>query len=177
MAQLGLWAEDTTRDGDRDAWATPADLRRRVLAEWPISLDAAAVAETALVPRFLGPGSPLGDDALLADWRTLSGDGWVWCNPPFSRLAEFCGKAVDEAHRGARIVMLTPGGRTEQAWWHSCVAACRICGEVAWAHKRHVGPCRPIGRVIPILGRVAYEPPPGVEVSSPSFASVLVVYE
>lgn len=94
-----------------DEWATPAWLFRELDAEFHFTLDAAASAENTKCLRFFTAE----DDGLQQDW-----DGVVWCNPPYSRLAAWLGKAADEAKCGVTSVFLVPA-RTDTAVWHDLV--------------------------------------------------------
>lgn len=106
--------------GYRDRWRTPC--RRTNPAAAPVfeiaetffggfDLDAAAEAGNALCSAWLGPGGGSFSDGLSFGWRTAT--PWptrVWCNPPYSspNLKLWTAKAVQEADRGANIVMLVP---------------------------------------------------------------------
>jgi hypothetical protein len=64
----------TTPSEEKDLWRTPPALFAELCARYgPFALDAAADAGNRLCPAWLGPGSPLGEDALAASWR-LPGD-------------------------------------------------------------------------------------------------------
>jgi len=79
-------------------------------ARFRFTIDAAASAENARLPRFWTEQ----DDALSRSW---AGER-VWCNPPYSDIRPWVLKAHDEQANGAElIVMLLPANRTEQAWW------------------------------------------------------------
>jgi phage N-6-adenine-methyltransferase len=73
-------------------------------------LDVAAATHNAKCARWYS----IEDEGLRQPWR-----GRVWCNPPYSDLAAWCGKAWEEwsVGRPSLIVMLVPASRTEQAWW------------------------------------------------------------
>jgi DNA N-6-adenine-methyltransferase (Dam) len=49
----------------------------------PIVFDLAATAENRVGPLYFGPGSPLGEDSLLKDWR-IGNPGVRFLNPPYS---------------------------------------------------------------------------------------------
>jgi len=78
----------------------------------PFELDPACTAETAKAPRFYTPA----EDGLRQPWAPRR----VFLNPPFSSMAAWIRKAVDEADAGATVVCLTPV-RTEMDWWHDLV--------------------------------------------------------
>lgn len=77
------------------------------------TLDAAAAAHNTKCERYFTRT----DDGLAQSW---AGER-VWCNPPYSGLAEWVQKAWQE-HPGTRgIVMLLPANRVEQRWWQDHV--------------------------------------------------------
>src|SRR5690349_13691917 len=78
------------------------------------TLDVAAARHNAKCERFY----TVEDDGLTLPWR-----GRVWCNPPYSNLDAWVGKAWHEwPHVGVEhIVMLLPANRTEQGWWQDRV--------------------------------------------------------
>ncbi len=45
----------------------------------------------------------------------------MWCNPPYSNLAAWVGKAWAEYTHTLGIVMLLPANRCEQPWWATTV--------------------------------------------------------
>lgn len=54
-------------------------------------------------------------DALVTPWKVPEGMFW-WCNPDFSKAAEFLDKAFREMHRGNPGIMLLPGN-FETKWF------------------------------------------------------------
>ena len=44
----------------------------------------------------------------------------VWCNPPYSRVADWARKAAEEQQNGTTTVMLVPA-RTDTKWFHEYV--------------------------------------------------------
>ena len=151
MQEQPLFLEET-RTPDRDHWRTPPELFARLDRIFRFGVDLAASPDNALCEEYLTEA----DDALANEWYKW--DRWLWLNPPLSRLPEFMRKVDEQACNGAAVVALVPAHRCEQAWWHE-----HVLGQARWL-------------VYP-RGRVAYLPPPGVEVSSPAFPSVLCVYD
>jgi site-specific DNA-methyltransferase (adenine-specific) len=135
-------------ENPRDCWRTPKRLFDYLNEIHHFRADMAATADNALCNIFYS-------DSLNITWPS----GWVWCNPPFSMCAEFTRKAicmgygVDCAH-DVKSLLLLPGHRTEQKWWHELIQS--------GATVHYISPCVP------------YDPPPGVKATSPSFPSVLV---
>lgn len=79
----------------------------------PFTLDVAAAPHNAKVARFYTRA----DDGLAQSW---AGER-VWCNPPYSNLGSWVGKAWNEYDRTRGIVMLLPANRVEQRWWQDHV--------------------------------------------------------
>lgn len=125
-------ARDGARDDVDDRW-TPDEFFARQHAKHGFTLDAAASAENAKLPRYYTRET----DGLAQSWRGER----VWCNPPFSALPAWVAKAHDEvAHNGCElVVMLLPANRTEQPWWHEHVEPLRDRGgilDVEFIEKR-----------------------------------------
>lgn len=96
---------------DVDDRATTLEVFEPLHAKYRFTIDVAASAENAKLPRFY----TCEDDGLVQDW---SGER-VWCNPPYSNIAPW----VRKAHEGGAdlVVMLLPANRTEQLWWQELV--------------------------------------------------------
>lgn len=99
------------RADDIDDRRTPRAFFEKLHRDRKFTVDAAANAENALLPRFWS----IADDGLWQSWR----DHRVWCNPPYSNIAPWVEKAWHEMHVGGciSIDMLLPANRTEQLWW------------------------------------------------------------
>ncbi len=85
----------------------------RVLDErFGFSIDVAASEANTKCERYYDRVK----DGLAQSW---AGER-VWCNPPYSSIAPWVGKAWAET--GAElVVMLLPANRTEQTWWQELV--------------------------------------------------------
>jgi phage N-6-adenine-methyltransferase len=89
----------------------------------PFTLDVAAIAENALCSRWLGPGSPYGEDGLTATWITDA--HWrpdtCWGNVPYGppgTIERWIAKARHERDlHGARTLLLLPSD-TSTRWYH-----------------------------------------------------------
>lgn len=97
-------------------WGTPPALFRecrRACAEAgsALTLDAAASAANALLPRFYS----VDEDALSRSWK---GEG-VWLNPPYGRdIWRWTGHAAAQGeHPGTTVLALLPAS-TDTRWWH-----------------------------------------------------------
>jgi len=94
---------------------TPRELFDVLHAEFRFTIDAAASADNALLPRYWDKH----DDALSKYWRGER----VWCNPPYSALPAWVGQASHQVMLGdcPLVVMLLPADRTEQPWWQTYI--------------------------------------------------------
>jgi phage N-6-adenine-methyltransferase len=149
---FGADALDPT--ADRDCWATPPAFVRGVAAALGVifALDVCAFPCNAKAPRFF----TVADDGLWQSWATGPGAA-AWCNPPYSKggsvyrehagIAAWATKAREEADRGHRSVLLVPSDL-------------RSSDRRALSAADHA---------IPVLRRIAFEPPTGVQPSMPNF--------
>lgn len=65
-----------------------------------------------------------GGDGIHWHQMNRGGDGWLWCNPPYSKpnLPRFTAKAREEVQLGAAIVMLVPA-TVDAGWFQDNVMA------------------------------------------------------
>lgn len=156
MSQPDMFCDASELENvDRDCWTTPDRIYLPLHEEFGFGWDLAASAENSKCGSFY----TIDDDALAQDWTALKLP--AWCNPPFSRLSEFVDKAADAtavSRDAPIIVMLMPSNRNDQDWFHDHVIECAA-------------------EVRMIRGRVAYNPPPGVKATSPSFGSQVVIFD
>ena len=98
------------RTSARDDWRTPRYLFDRLHAEFDFTIDAAASAENAMLPRYWDKQQ----DALRQNW-----DGErVWCNPPYGDIQR---AFIIKAHRSKALSVLLIPARTDTLIWHSCI--------------------------------------------------------
>jgi len=106
-----------------DLWETPQDLFNKLDYEFHFCLDAAATGETKKCKKFLGPGSPIGEDAFKRLWSDFVKEGEaIWLNPPFSRegkCKEFLYKAIETGHFRTLVVLSRLDPSTK--WFHDCL--------------------------------------------------------
>ena len=101
---------------DDQCWRTPPEIFEPLNAEFGFQVDAAALANSALLPEWYGPDNPDESkrNALDADW----GKRMVWLNPPYGReVGKWGKKAWLESTKGSFVVVLTMAC-TDTAWWH-----------------------------------------------------------
>jgi phage N-6-adenine-methyltransferase len=103
-----------------DDRATPLEWFEELNARFRFTLDAAASAANAKLPRFFDYDM----NGLAQSW---AGER-VWVNPPFSNLGAWVEKAAIESWTSPLIVMVLPANRTEQGWWHEHIEPYRDKG-------------------------------------------------
>ena len=92
-----------------DHWSTPDSVRLPLVAEFGLNFD----------PCTLNSG----EDGTKIKW-----EGRVFCNPPYSKIAEFMRKGLWHLSTGdcSVLVFLIPA-RTDTAWFHDyCLKAAEI---------------------------------------------------
>jgi len=112
---------ETFRSSADDTWTTPFDFFTKLNEEFQFTLDAAALASSALCKEWFGPDHPEESrrDALTQPWDT---SGTVWLNPPYGRsIKDWVAKANYEAQRGLTVVCLVPARTDTNWWWDSCI--------------------------------------------------------
>ncbi len=89
-------------------WYTPQDFFDALHREFAFTIDAAATAENAKLPRYFTEAG----NGLAQSWKGER----VWCNPPYGReIGQWIKKAaISEAEI---VVMLIPA-RTDTKAWH-----------------------------------------------------------
>lgn len=110
-------AEKTSLDKKSDEFRTPQKLFDELNKEFEFTIDAAAQASNALLPKWT-------NDAGNHDFTNER----VWCNPPYSRghvihfveMAHFWVTRPVLSERSHLWVLLVPT-RTEQDWFHNVV--------------------------------------------------------
>lgn len=137
-----------------DDRATTLDVFEPLNERFRFTVDAAASAENAKVPRFWTAE----DDGLEQDWVGER----IWCNPPYSDIEPWCEKALCS---GAElVVLLLPANRTEEGWWQRQIEPHRLSGLI---------------RVEFIAGRLRFLKPGQKRIAPnerPPFGCCLVIY-
>lgn len=144
-------ADITPAEDPRDCWRTPRKLFDLLNERFSFDLDGAADHENHLCQAYWDAGE--GGIRCLADpvydnWR-------VFINPPYRNIAPWVGAAFRRGLRGGFSALLLPVC-TDQIWWHEFA----LRGEVRF-----------------FVGRIAFDPPPGIAASSNRGPSCLVVFD
>lgn len=89
-------------------WETPPAVFAKLQEDFgPFDLDLTANASNHLRPRWLGPGSDIGEDALTIPWHYYGDAGFS--NPPYGPFVQkILRKAADEARLGFTTTLLLP---------------------------------------------------------------------
>lgn len=119
MTKTHSW--EIIHSSKRMNWRTPPALFEALDEIFRFDLDLATDGlSNALCTRYYTPE----DDALTQTWDA-GNHRWSWCNPPYGRgIHRWFDKAVDEAGKGARIVMLA-NGCTDTRWFRQAWTHCR----------------------------------------------------
>lgn len=158
-------------DDSVDDRRTPRAFFDALHAEFAFTVDAAASAENALLPRYFDKAK----DGLRQSWF----GHMVFVNPPYSMVPAWtrkCFYAMREEHC-CGVVMLIPADRTEQPFWQDYIEPHRDCGRGV--------------RTRFVRGRIKFGLPPGHPKAdaglaqgregggyrSPPFGCVLVILE
>ena len=166
MIALAL-PQSQTPASEKDHWRTPPALFQRLdHAYGPFDLDAAADATNHLCPRWLGPGSAIGADALdpgLLWCARIIGRSRAFCNPPYSRgmVARFLAKAQQQAREGICQTTFLLLAATGDGWFHNYL----------YDTERHR--TRRGVELEFIKGRVVYLRPDGSRAGTPPFGSLV----
>jgi phage N-6-adenine-methyltransferase len=116
--QTILFSTSADDEDEKNLWATPPEVFGPLHSYFNYTLDAAARADSAKVPNYIGPDheDPMRRDAFSCDWSELSGGRPVFLNPPYGRGIE---RWIQLAHhQGQRVqVHVLTFARTDTGWW------------------------------------------------------------
>jgi hypothetical protein len=97
-----------------DHWSTPAATKAELYGEFGLNFDPCPLKSS--------------DDGLKIKWS-----GRVFCNPPYSRIAEFLKKGLYHlAHGDCELLLYLIPARTDTAWFHDYCAK----GEIRFLRGR-----------------------------------------
>ncbi len=117
-------------------WQTPENVLELVRKVGPIALDPCTSAENPTGAEHFccqvtvqdDDGRPVVasySDGLQRRWSDFR--GLVYVNPPYGRaLPQWVDKCIQEAERGAEIILLVPS-RTDTRWWHKAANEATSC--------------------------------------------------
>lgn len=155
-------------------WGTPPELFSQLHARFHFDLDVCAQPWNAKCACYFTPA----DDALTRSWAPHT----CWMNPPYGKtLSLWLAKARCEAIGGATVVCLIPG-RTDNRWWHNCIAppqgrVLRLgYGVTALGQVMLIGSEGMVTEITFIRGRVCFVRPDGTPADAPTYPSAVVVF-
>lgn len=92
----------------RQDYATPWPFVRAVeqLIGASFAIDLAASDANRKAPRFYSAEQ----NSLVQPWASDLDGAWGWCNPPYAHIEPWVAKALHEAEKGAKTVILLPAG-------------------------------------------------------------------
>lgn len=132
-------------------WQTPKELFEPLHKELKFAVDAAAGPSNHLLDVYYGEGGVEGDALSVPLWLSPA-----WLNPPYNKLDDFLGKAIEQTKAGVEIVALLPAAVGTQ-WWNSLVVE-QTCD------------------ILFLTGRVRFTRPGMKGKSKPNHDSALVFY-
>src|SRR5882724_2148326 len=131
------------RRHESDVWSTPQPKFKELDDEFHFTSDVCALPENAKCKRYYTPEQ----DGLQQDW---TGEV-VFCNPPYSQVAQWIQKAYEASKTGAKLVVCVVSASVDTAWFQTYVlpyAEYRFPkGRWKFGGSRHNAP-RPIAIVI-----------------------------
>ena len=153
MLMLNKFGGDGRTQITKTDWQTPKVLWEKIKGVG-FNVDAAADSNNHLCDSWYGPGSALGEDALLVDqWLSPA-----FCNPPYGRgIEQWLDKFIEQSRLGAQIMALLPAN-IEARWWFEKVI------------EQHCD-------IFFLVGRVPFVDPTRTKPSQPNHGSALVLYE
>ena len=134
----------------KDDWGTPSKLFKQLDHEFHFTIDVAADEISAKCKRFYD----IAKDGLKQSWKGER----VFCNPPYSgrQIGTWVKKAFGEKSDAEIIVMVLPV-RTDRAYFHNFI--------LGHAEIRF------------IRGRPSFIPLAGQDTGSPSFGTMIIIYQ
>lgn len=114
----------------RDFTQTPRWLFEAFNSQYHYVLDAAALHESALLPRYYTPEQ----DSLSIDWSADLSDydaPTVWLNPPYSDILPWVEKAHEQQQKGVGTTLLVPHDNRTQ-WWPAQRGGCKVIDIVGY---------------------------------------------
>ena len=121
---------------NKQEWATPIDLFKKIDEEFHFTLDLAADCSNTKCEKYFSEK----DDSLKQNW-----DGVCWLNPPYGskeyKLENWIKKAYNESLKENNIIVMLIPARTNTKWWHKyCMTSSEIkfiCGRPKFGDAKH----------------------------------------
>jgi len=139
-------------DKPKDCWETPPDFWAWIARNFDPGVDICATKQNAKCALY----SPF--DSNNWPWRTFNcvelSNGVIWCNPGYSDLRPWVRRAIEAAHDGYTVLLLTHDNWNAE-WFR-----------LAYAHA---------SEVYLLIPRIHFLPAPGVEASTPRNNNMLFV--
>lgn len=96
-----------------DEWETPDDLFRKLDAEFDFNLDPCATSNNHKCEKYFTAEV----DGLKQNW----GGYRVFCNPPYSNIADWVKKSYHESLKPGTVVVLLIPSRTDTRYFHEYI--------------------------------------------------------
>lgn len=96
-----------------DEWETPQDFYNELNKEFAFTLDPCGTQENHKCKKFFTAE----ENGLLQDW----GGHRVFCNPPYSKIAEWVEKAYRETRKDNTVVVLLIPSRTDTRYFQNYI--------------------------------------------------------
>ena len=96
-----------------DEWSTPQDVFDILDQEFRFTLDPCASESNHKCERYFTKD----DDGLSMDW----GGERVFCNPPYSKIADWVRKSYEETRKSGTVVALLIPSRTDTRYFHDYI--------------------------------------------------------
>lgn len=156
-----------TPEDERDVYQTPLYLYCNLLYLYgPFRVDGAANEHNHLLPLWMGPGSPVLEDALEGDWDHEGLETKIFCNPPWSRgnIYKFIKHAAKQHAEGRALTTFLLPATTDVTWFHEFVWDATKEAFFPWLRVHFISP------------RVKYVRPNGEIAKNPGIGSMVVSY-
>ena len=106
-------AEDVLFKSNSDEWETPQSVFDRLNSEFHFTLDPCATKQNHKCGLYYTKE----EDGLLQNW----GGQTVFCNPPYSKIADWVEKAYRESRQDHTVVVLLIPSRTDTRYFHNFI--------------------------------------------------------
>jgi len=109
----------------KEDWCTPPKIVEVLNKIGPIGLDPCSNSGSIIPSKY---SFTLPSDGLKVDWAYYAADGFTFVNPPYgSKQKDWVTKAVEEAAKGAFVVMLVPARPDTKMWHNQILGRASVC--------------------------------------------------